>query len=74
MVGLKCPSKAWSCGSLVAGGAAVVDTMAAPAVDVIAAQRQAMHDAADLSEEEIARLLQDIDHDKLERRGSHVFP
>lgn len=76
MVGFRFPSKAWSCGSLVAGSAAVVDTMAAPAADVIAAQRQAMRDVADLTEEEIEKLLQDIDQDKLERVHicSHVLP
>lgn len=76
MVGFRFPSKAWSCGSLVAGSAAVVDTMAAPAADVIAAQRQAMHNVADLTEEEIEKLLQDIDQDKLERVHicSHVLP
>lgn len=60
MTTLRCVSKAWSCGSLVVGASKVVDGMAAPAADVVSAQRQAMRDASDLSEEEILQLLEDM--------------
>ncbi len=60
MSSLKCPSKAWSCGSLVAGAAEVVDAMAAPAADVVFAQRQAMREASDMPEEEIMKLIEDV--------------
>lgn len=55
------PSKAWSCSDLTVGAAAVVDQMAAETVpmELEALQQTFLANSANLSTDELQRLLQD---------------
>lgn len=55
----KLPSKSWSCGSLIAGAAAVADQMPQdPANNAHYVRRQVNFEASGLSIEELEKLLQ----------------
>ena len=51
-------SKAWSCGSFIAGAAEISDQMAAPAADVVAQKKALLSETADLSAAELEKLLE----------------
>ena len=51
-------SKAWSCGSFIAGAAEISDQMAAPAADVVAQKKALLAETADLSAAELEKLLE----------------
>lgn len=56
----KLPFKSWSCGSLIAGAAAVADQMPQDASNNVACVRKQINfDGADLSTEELEKILKD---------------
>lgn len=51
-------SRSWSCGSLVAGAAAVADQMASPFPDVVRSNRELLAETAGLDEAALRAMLQ----------------
>lgn len=54
----KWPSRTWSCSEVLRGAAQVVDSMALPAADVVAAKRGLLSETADLDEQQLQALLE----------------
>lgn len=54
----KWPSRTWSCSEVLRGAAQVVDSMALPAADVVAAKHGLLSETADLDEQQLQALLE----------------